>query len=162
MKLLTLIRHAKSDQNMEVSDFDRPLNERGRLDAEKIGKYLSSELSKPDLIISSSAVRAAETASIISKQVSYQNDKILFFDDLYLCTTTEFMEILMEQNVKLKHIIIVGHNPGITSFLNILADEDIDNMPTASIAHLQLDVFKWEDVEAGMGKLIQFVSPKEL
>ena len=160
MKLLTLIRHAKAGMESELSDFDRPLNEKGIADAPKIGEYLNKKYPKPDLIISSPAVRAATTAEIIAEKVGYPVDKIKYLDELYLCSISEYIEILIEQSVKIRHIYIVSHNPGTTGFTNLLTNKDIENIPTCGAAHIELDLFKWEDVEPGTGKLVELVTPK--
>ncbi|MCK9254323.1 MAG: histidine phosphatase family protein [Bacteroidales bacterium] len=162
MKLLTLIRHAKSEQDTSDSDFDRILTERGIDDAYKIGEYLAKHLPKPDLIISSPAERAAHTAEIIAEQIDYPEDEIEFVDEIYLCSTSEFIEVLMEQNVKTKHVFLIAHNPGITSFANLLTSSNIDNMPTSSVAHIELDFYKWDDIEAETGKILKFFTPKTI
>lgn len=162
MKLLTLVRHAKSDWDNDLSDFDRPLNERGMNDAPKIGDFIAKNLPKVDLIISSPAVRAEQTALTIAEKIGYPEDKIEFVDELYLCSTSEYFEVLMEQNLKLKHIMIVSHNPGTTGFLNMVANENIDNVPTSGVAHIELDIYKWEDIEPGCGVLKEFITPKTI
>ncbi|MDR2009040.1 MAG: histidine phosphatase family protein [Bacteroidales bacterium] len=162
MKLLTLIRHAKSGMDNDLSDFDRPLNDKGNSDAEKMGEYLNANLPKPDLIISSPAVRAATTAEIIAEKTGYPEDKIKYVDELYLCSISEYIEVLIEQSVKTRHIFLISHNPGTTGFTNLLAGENIDNIPTCGVAHIELDLYKWEDVEPGTGKLVKFFTPKNI
>ena len=162
MKLLTLIRHAKSGMHDDLSDFDRPLNDRGATDALIIGEFLDKNFPKPDLIISSPALRAASTAEAIANKINYPSDKIKYVDELYLCSTSEYIEILMEQNVKVRHIFLVSHNPGTTTFTNLLTNENIDNVPTCGVAHIELDLYKWEDIEPGTGTLKKFVTPKNI
>ncbi len=162
MKLLTLIRHAKAGVNDDLSDFDRPLNEKGNSDAAKMGEFLNSNLPKPDLIISSPAVRAAATAEIIAEKIGYPPDKIKYLDELYLCSTSEYIEVLIEQSVKTRHIFLISHNPGTTSFTNLLTNGNIDNIPTCGVAHVELDLYKWEDTEPGTGKLIKIITPKNI
>lgn len=162
MKLLTLIRHAKSEQDTEDSDFDRILTEQGIDDAYKVGEYLAQHFPKPDLIISSPAERAAHTAEIIAEQIGYSTEEINFIDEIYLCSPSEYFEVLMEQNVKIKHIFLIAHNPSITSFANLLSGAEVDNMPTCSVAHIKLDFHKWDDIEADTGKILEFIIPKNI
>ncbi|HOZ29314.1 MAG TPA: histidine phosphatase family protein [Bacteroidales bacterium] len=162
MKLLTLIRHAKSDHDNDLSDFDRPLNEKGQIDAAKIGEYITKNLPKPDLIISSPSVRTATTAETIAKKLDYPAEKIHYVDQLYLCSVPEFIEILLKQNHKNNHICIIAHNPGTTALANMLANENIDNIPTCGVAHIELDLFRWSDIEPGLGDLKSFVTPKNI
>lgn len=162
MKLLTLIRHAKSDHDNDLSDFDRPLSERGEKDAPKIGKYFAEKFPKPDLMISSPSVRTATTAEIIAKNIGYPVEKIHYVDELYLCSVPEYIEILLRQNHKNNHICIISHNPSTTALANMLTNEDIENIPTCGVAHIELDLFKWDDVEPGIGKLKNLIIPKEI
>ena len=153
MKLLTLIRHAKSDWENDLSDFDRPLNSKGETDAPKMGEYLNKNIPKPDLIISSPALRAATTAKLIAEKVNYPVDNIKFVNELYLCSVSEYIEVLILQNVKIRHIFLVSHNPGITGFVNLLTNGNIENIPTCGVAHIELDLHKWDDVEPETGIL---------
>ena len=162
MKLLTLIRHAKSDWDNDLYDFDRTLNETGKKDAPILGEHLLSKLPKPDLIISSPAVRAVETAEIIAQKAGYPIEKIKQADELYLCSTSEYIEILHDQNPKLNHIIVVSHNPGTTGFANLITGEMLADVPTCSAIHIKLDLYKWQDIEPDTGMLIDFYTPKDI
>lgn len=159
MKLLTLIRHAKSDLDDDLYDFDRTLSEKGKKDAPIIGEHISENLPKPDLIIASPALRTTETAEIIAEKTSYPKEKIRFVDELYLCSISEYIEVLLTQSVKVRHIMIVSHNPGTTGFTNLLTDNNIADMPPCGVAHVELDLYKWEDVEPGTGKLVKYFAP---
>ena len=66
------------------------------------------------------------------------------------------------QNAKTNHILIVGHNPGTTGLANLLTNGDIENIPTCGVAHIELDLFKWNDIEPEIGKLIKFITPKNI
>lgn len=162
MKLLTLIRHAKSDWDNDLYDFDRPLNERGEKDAPIMGEFLANNLPKPDLIISSPALRTATTAEIIAEKCGYPVEKIKYIDELYLCSVSEYIEVLIEQSPKINHIFLVSHNPGTTGFTNLLTGELIDELPTCGVAHIKLDLYKWEDVEPDTGKLVKIFTPKTI
>ncbi len=162
MKLLTLIRHAKSDWDNDLSDFDRPLSARGENDAPKMGEYLLKNLPKPDLIFSSPALRAAQTAEIIAEKIGYPKEKIHFIDELYMCSVSEYIEILIEQNVKIKHIFIISHNPGTTGLANLLTGGDIENVPTCGVVHIEFDHYQWSDIEPDTGKLLKFFGPKTI
>jgi len=162
MKLLTLIRHAKSDHDNDLSDFDRPLTEKGIKDAAKIGKYFAKNFSTPDLIISSPSVRTSTTAELIAGEIGYPADKIIYIDELYLCSVPEYVEIILKQNHKNNHICIVSHNPGTTALANMLANENIDNIPTCGVVQIELDIYRWSDLEQGLGQLTEFITPKEI
>jgi phosphohistidine phosphatase len=162
MKLLTLIRHAKSDSNNDLYDLDRPLNDVGGKDAPEMGKYLSENLPKPNLIISSPAVRAIETAEIIASQTGYPIEKIHISDELYLCSTSEYIEVLNKQNPKANHIYVISHNPGTTGFANLLTGKNMADVPTCTAIHISLDLYKWNDLEPDVGKLLGVFTPEDI
>lgn len=162
MKLLTLIRHAKSDWDDDLYDFDRPLSDKGKEDAPAIGDHIFENLPKPDLVISSPAFRTMETAEIIAEKIGYPKEKISFVDELYLCSISEYIEVLLTQSVKVHHIMIISHNPGTTGFVNLLTDNNIADMPPCGVAHIKLDLYKWEDVEPGTGELVKYFTPDTL
>lgn len=162
MKYITFIRHAKSDWDNDLSDFDRPLNKRGFNDAPIIGKYINDHLQKVNLLISSPSLRTKQTSEIIAKEIHYPKENIIFYDELYHCSISEYIEILLKQNVKHHHICIVSHNPGTTGIINILSNSNIDNVPTCSFGHIKFDFFNWNEVEIGTGELLHFVTPKQI
>ncbi len=163
MKYLTLVRHGKSNnQEEEISDFDRRLTERGLSDALLIGSYIKDKLPKVDLIISSSALRSEDTAKIISDSIGYSHEKISYYDELYLCSVSEYIEILINQNLRHRHILLVSHNPGTTGFANILTNSDVISIPTCGFTHISLDIIKWDELEPGVGSLLSYISPSDI
>lgn len=161
MKTLTLIRHAKSswDDNSQ-SDFDRPLNDRGKHDAPVMGKRLAQQGIVPDVILSSPAKRAKKTAIIIAEKIGYDQDDIVFDDRLYLAGISELVYTILEHNNDSEHIMMFGHNPGMTEFSNFLAACDIVNVPTCGIVTIQFDMDSWETIESTKGNLVSFDYPK--
>src|SRR5438034_8146614 len=92
MKTLFLIRHAKSSRDdPALADKDRPLNDRGKRDAPKMGKRLAKRNVAPDLILSSPATRALKTAQIIAKKLDYKRKNILVNDRLYAVEASELL-----------------------------------------------------------------------
>ena len=140
-----MIRHAKSSWvNPLQSDFERPLNERGKTDAPIMGKRLKEHNLKPDLIVSSSARRTRQTAKRIAKEIGYDADKIKWEEKLYHCIPSVFEEVIYELDDEVKTVFIVAHNPGITEFVNSLVPGfSIDNMPTCSIVAAHVDAPEW-------------------
>ena len=131
-RTLVMIRHAKSSwANPLQSDFDRPLNERGKREAPEMGEVLKREGLKPDLIICSTAKRTRQTAKRIAEVLDYDMDNVRWEEKLYHCIPSVFEELLFELSDKIKTVFIIAHNPGITEFVNELSpDFSIDNMPT--------------------------------
>ena len=101
MKTLYLNRHAKSSwENNNLSDFDRPLNERGKRDAPLMGKILSKKIKKPDIIYSSPANRAITTARIISDCFEYDLKNIIEDQNIYESAVSSILKIINNTNDK--------------------------------------------------------------
>lgn len=161
MKTLLLIRHAKSSwDNPGVSDFDRPLNDRGKHDAPIMGKRLADRNMIPDLILSSPAKRAKKTVKIIADEIEYDQDDIVFVDRLYLADIPEMIYAIHENSNDASVLALVGHNPGMTDFSNFLAHCEIDNVPTCGIVTIAFEMDSWDSIEITKGTLLDFDYPK--
>lgn len=161
MRHLTLIRHAKSSwKDPGTSDFDRPLNKRGERDAPRMGERLARGGEPPELIVSSSAVRAARTAHVIAEQLGIEPAEMVLGTELYLASPNQLLDLVRMLDPGIEHAALVAHNPGITDFVNALAKCEIDNMPTCAIARLKLDVERWGDTDYGSAELLDFDFPK--
>jgi len=162
MKRLYLIRHAKSSwADHHLSDFDRPLSNRGRRDAPKIGEVLKSKKVKPDLVISSTAKRALNTAKILVNMLDYPIENITESSTIYEATTQNILNVINDIDDENNSVMLFGHNPGFTVLANLLGDKYIDNMPTCAVAELELNVSSWKDVQSDSGKLVGFEYPKK-
>lgn len=161
-RTLVMIRHAKSSwANPLQSDFERPLNERGLGDAPVMGKRLAVAGIKPDLVISSTALRTRQTSQLITAEVGYDINRVQWEEKLYHCIPAVFDEVIMELPDDVKTVFIVGHNPGITDFVNQLSpDFSIGNMPTCGIAGTHLEAETWADFYSVKRKVFMFDYPK--
>jgi phosphohistidine phosphatase len=147
VKRLLLMRHAKSSwKNSEIPDHDRPLKKRGQRDAEKMGKMLKSKKLVPDLIISSTAVRAEKTAEIFAKACKYAGE-IVFSDSLYMAEPADIVKVLKDHAKKQKTVMVIGHNPGLEAFLQIMTGK-VESLPTSSIAYMATKIDSWEDISS--------------
>jgi phosphohistidine phosphatase len=160
MKLLTLVRHAKSDWENDLTDIERPLNIRGEKDAPLMAMIAKSKLPEADLIISSPAVRAYSTAFEFAKALNYPLKKVILQNSLYHCGISEYLDVLENLNPDIQHAYIFSHNPGTTQFVNFLCNENIFNIPTCGVAHIKLDIRYWSEITRDSGKLISFITPK--
>lgn len=164
-ELLTL-RHAKSAWDSGApSDFQRPLNKRGRKAAANIGAWMVSKISHPDFIISSPALRAWQTAVIVSCEMNIPEQDIIFQKELYLASDKKLLNVLSEFNDDVKKILLIGHNPGLEELLGYLVADNIPTfpdgkiLPTATLAHIELSK-SWKHIEKGCGTLLQVHRPK--
>lgn len=161
MKNLLVIRHAKSSwQDSELADYDRPLNARGQRDAPFMGEQLKQRSLKPDLLLSSPAHRAAETAVLIAGAVGYNPSAIDFRREIYLAKTSYLMELVQGLDDAFERVFLIGHNPDITSLANRLSGESLAEMPTCGIANIEFAVDSWQEIMDGAGTLKFFDYPK--
>ena len=143
MKTLYLLRHAKADNTLP--DLERDLTSRGRRQAQEIGRWMAEKGIRPDLILSSPAKRAKETAHLCSKQAGYQG-KIHLEDDLYEADMDKYLDIIADLKNKYDSVLIVGHNPHISAAVTILTGEHL-NMSTGMLACIEIRDDKWNSVK---------------
>lgn len=162
-KTLVMIRHAKSSwANPLQSDFERPLNERGEQDAPAMGERLKKHNILPDLIISSTAKRAKQTAKKIGAAVGYDPAKIEWHETLYHCIPSVFEEVMYDIPDDVQTVFIVAHNPGITGFVNLLSPKfKIDHMPTCAIVACRFEASQWNAFNGAERKVFLFDYPKK-
>jgi phosphohistidine phosphatase len=163
VKTLFIIRHAKSSWDASnIDDFERPLNDRGKRDAPRMGKRLKEKDIQPTLLLSSPAKRALSTAKRIAKVLKYPKDDIKTDRRLYHADEETMLTIVRELKEKQDVVMIFSHNPGLTEFVNSLMDGelDIDNVPTCGVVAFQFNFDSWKDVDWGKGKLLFFDYPK--
>ena len=141
-----LIRHAKSSwDDAALPDKDRPLNDRGRRDAPKMGKRLAKRDVKPDLILSSPAVRALRTAEIIAKKLDYRRKKIVVNERLYAVEADDLLDVIHQLGDKVERVMLFGHNPELTELAHRLSGE-ITRMPTCAVAEFTFDAKSWSKI----------------
>lgn len=146
-KRIWIIRHGKSSRPFGVIDHKRPLAKRASNDAVVIRRYLRNE---PDLYVSSTALRAMETAEMLADKGTIQPS-----EQLYEATMDEFMAVIDELLGTSNHVAFVGHNPAVTALVNQLAGYDLtDNVPTLGVACFERRKSRW--------RLLNYVTPKEL
>lgn len=162
MKKILLMRHAKSSwKDSDLPDHERPLKKRGKRDAEKMGKMLKSKKIIPDIILSSSAERAKQTAQIVAEAAKCKCE-IAILDSLYMAEPSEIIKTIETIGDEYKTVLVVGHNPGMEAFLQILNGK-IESLPTSSIAYLAAKIEKWNELaNEDAVKLKKLWRPKDL
>lgn len=162
MKTLLVLRHAKSSWATDgLADHDRPLNDRGKRDAPRIGRLLLDEGLTPDAILSSTAKRARKTASLVAKSSNYLGE-VKQVADLYLAGPPSYVDALRDVDDGFERVLVVGHNPGIENLVQEFVGE-FHRMPTTAIAHLELDIDSWSNLSgASKCQLRNIWRPKEL
>ena len=161
LKQLFVIRHAKSDQSFFGTDFERPLNERGRSDAPVMAKRLLDKYPLIDAFISSPAKRAKKTADFFAIAYGKTTDDIILVSALYHAQPEVFYEIIEALPDKFNSVALFSHNPGITFFVNdIVNDIKIDNMPTCGIFAVQANIAQWTGFMKAKKEFLIFNYPK--
>jgi phosphohistidine phosphatase len=161
MRTLYLLRHAKSSwKDVTVPDFDRPLKDRGRKAAKRIGKYLRAEKLNDPLVICSPAVRTRETADIVLKH-AHLRVEVRFEERIYEASLRTLVQLVSEIPDEKQVVIMIGHNPGFEELLAYLTGEG-RRMPTAALAKIKFDVESWKDIKEDQGHLDWFVVPRDL
>lgn len=163
MKELILIRHAKSDwANEAIKDIDRHLNDRGYADAYQLSQWYKSEFTLPDLLLSSPATRAINTAYIFARTFGIPEAQVMVNGDLYESTMQDYLEIISKLDKKNNRVMLFGHNPAITNLTNELnKDLLFENVPTCGIIKIGFPYENWKEVaDKKQGQLLLNKFPK--
>lgn len=160
MKRITLIRHAKSDWNNNLSDFERHLNKRGKRDAPFMSKMLFEKMNDIDLIISSPAIRAKTTCLEFAKEYKFDLEKIIYDIGIYEDGYKTILNLISNLPEDLNSVILFGHNPDITSTISFLLGNRFDNLPTCGIVSIIFEVNDWKKTIKQNGKIDFFLYPK--
>jgi len=161
MKTLFLVRHAKSSRDdPSLPDRDRPLDDRGMQDAPKMGKRLAKRDVKPDLLLSSPALRALTTAHLIAEEVGYKRKDIVVDDRLYASSADDLLAVIRALDNKLNRVMLFGHNPEFSDLAHRLSSEII-GMPTSAVVEFNFDTKAWSEVGEVKPAKVVFDYPKK-
>jgi phosphohistidine phosphatase len=165
---LLILRHAKSDwDSSAASDFERPLNRRGKQDAPKVGTWLYREGLVPDRVISSPAERARQTAIKVCKRLEIAKNRIFWEPDIYEASLEDLLGVLARCPDAAATVLLIGHNPGLEILLHHLCGDDLDPpadgklMPTATLARLEMPEH-WSPLLRGCAQLVSITRPRSL
>lgn len=143
MKKIILVRHGKSAwNNPNLTDHDRPLALRGLNDVPEMSLRLKEKGIIPDLILSSTAVRASHTAELISEVLLISKSKITYDKNLYHASYGMILKSIQRQDDSNELILVVGHNPGMNDFINFMGG-NLDNLPTSGQYGFLVDTAHW-------------------
>ncbi|GEQ86265.1 phosphoglycerate mutase [Patiriisocius marinistellae] len=160
MKTLYLARHAKSSWKHDVNDHQRPLKGRGKKDAPLVAAHVASIMERPQLLVSSDAVRAYETALFFKSAFGLEDAIFKTNHELYDFSGQQLMEVIKGLDDDLNLVMLVGHNHALTSIVNMLGDTFIENVTTSGFVAIQFDVDSWSNIVTG--KTIKKVFPRDL
>tara|TARA_B100000809_G_scaffold76741_2_gene74535 strand:- start:8470 stop:8946 length:477 start_codon:yes stop_codon:yes gene_type:complete len=155
MKTLYLIRHADSDWKNEETDFDRSLSPKGILDASAIRKQLDNLNFQPELVICSPALRTKTTAQIITKNIT-----TVFESSIYEAPIINLIRVINALPNVHKNVALIGHNPAISSLVNYLTGDFINNMQPCTVVKVDLEIDNWDEITQGAGTENFCIYPK--
>ncbi len=163
MKTLYLLRHAKSSWSFDdLSDQERPLNDRGRDDAPRMGQALAKRGIKPDALVSSSAVRALSTAVLVARELGFPHEKITVDPAIYRADAEALIAIIQALPDAAESALLVGHNPTITEAANALSPTEFNELPTAAVVCLRFATDRWADVGRANADFYFYDYPKNI
>jgi phosphohistidine phosphatase len=139
----------------------RPLNKRGRRDAPMMGRRLAEEGAEVELMISSPAARAMATAEAVAEELEYLWDEIVAEERLYEADAEEILTVIEEQDDWIDHLMLIGHNPGLTNLADYLSRSGLENVPTCGVVNLTYDVERWAEIAEANPVQVAFDYPKK-
>jgi phosphohistidine phosphatase len=162
-KQLLILRHAKSSWSDEgIADHERKLNKRGKRDAPRMGEFLAARNLIPDIILTSTARRARDTAQLFAENCAGFKGEIKPLAELYLAREDDYFDPLRQLPSHIDVAMVVGHNPGLESLVELLGGH-YHAMPTAAVAHFRLAISDWSELGEGQhGELVSLWRPKEI
>ena len=162
MKKLLVLRHAKSSwKDTGISDHDRPLNKRGKEAAPLMGQVLYEEDLVPEAILSSTALRARQTADLVAEASGFEGE-IVYLEDFYHAWPSDYLDALRVLSDDIDSAMIVGHNPGMEMLLEMLTGES-ERFPTAALALIYLPIVYWSQLnDETEGEFVDLWLPRML
>ncbi len=160
MKRLYLLRHAKSSKDIPgIKDRDRPLNKRGKKEVVRLGKRLKKSGVTVQVLYSSPAKRALDTAQGIAKAIGFPRKKIKIASAVYSSTIPKLLKLIKSTDDREQAALVAGHNPEFYNLLNYLTPQKIDGFPTCGVFGIDFKVDSWRRVARKKGKIAFFASP---
>jgi len=163
MARIWVVRHAKSSwDDVDLRDFDRPLNARGMKDGEQLRRWMQNQPDGPAWIVASDARRARDTAAYVREGFQISDDHVLYEHRLYEASPETMLDVIRELPDVCPSVALVGHNPGSSTFVNAMTGlAKALQLPTFGIAILEVEL-PWNELRFGCAKLIALHTPKSL
>lgn len=157
------MRHAQSaEKQTGQSDKERELTPLGLRQSMQIGNFLHKNSFSPDIILSSTAIRAQQTASHILDSLKLMPEIIKYEEELYSASVRTFFHLISQLDTELTNVLIIAHNPTISYLAEYLTKSEIGDMPPAALAMIQFNLTNWNNLAEGSGRLLQLITPELL
>jgi len=162
MKRIFLMRHGKAEDGYSKTDFERELLPKGIKKSKKVALFLKEKGVNPNTILVSMAQRTLDTANVIKEILHISNSNIREEKSLYLASTNSILDAIYSNSDSIESIMIIGHNPGISSLATYLSNRNIDWMPTSSVVGIEFELQKWNEIASAPAKLLFYVKANDL
>ncbi len=161
MKTITVMRHAKSSWNHpSQTDHERPLNDRGRHDAPMMSQRLAERGYQPDGILVSTSQRTRETLDLMLPALQCDPANALFSDAIYEAPLSALLDTICATSDTVSHLLLIGHNPGVSLLCNALVPGSVQDMPTSAVTHYDVDGTNWSNFSQAGFQLVFHDFPK--
>ncbi|MCP4971033.1 MAG: phosphoglycerate mutase [Arcobacter sp.] len=158
MKTLYVMRHAqKIESNSDEYDYDIELSEKGKIDSQNVANKFKNLGNKIDLIVSSPAIRARQTAEIVSDILDYKKN-IMYNEVIYQAFLNEIIESLTYTFDTVDNLLLIGHNPALTALL-ITFTEYKEELNTSEIVKIEFNCNSWTSINKTNAKYIISIKP---
>lgn len=148
MRILYIMRHAKSSwKDPTLDDHRRPLKKRGKRDVKEMGRRLAARGITPDIVVSSDARRAVDTAVAVMDALGLAEGQLILQPALYHVSATDLRELIHDLPDAWGRVMLFGHNPAFTELANLFLDPPLTNLPTAGVVELYFDCPTWRDID---------------
>jgi len=148
-RFITLVRHAEAvDGLSNVKDFDRELTDQGFIALIKLGKFLKQQVIDFDMMLCSTAKRTCQTIELLAEQLFLDKDAISYEDRLYNQSLGDFIQQVQSLPEEHKEVLIVGHNPTLSYFTELVANQTGYMLPTCAAVRLKFEAASWMLVDA--------------
>ncbi|MDH5377700.1 MAG: histidine phosphatase family protein [Gammaproteobacteria bacterium] len=161
---LLILRHGESGMKSGASDFQRVLNDRGVQSVQELGAWMAEHLDAPDRVLSSSALRACQTAVGVCSSMGIVESEITFLEELYLASTEIICKVLSGVPSNTQRVLLVGHNPGLEDLIELLLGKTgartvpVTGLSPATLVQIAINT-DWAGMGEGCGELMQVRRP---
>lgn len=161
-KIIYIMRHGKAEEGYGKSDFERDLMPKGIKKTQKVAHILKAKNVRPDQMLVSMANRTLQTAEIVRDTLSLSPSILREEKSLYLASINSILDEIYGFEDHINELMLIGHNPGISSLATYLCKTEIDWMPTSAIVAIELKLEKWNMLSNAKGKLLFYLKPSDL
>ena len=161
MKRLTLVRHGHAKfKGAELKDFERPLSRRGKAEAKETAVALYAQGLIPELVLASPAARTLQTAEIFVRELHLAERQLRPQESLYLASADQLLQAVQGVGSRIGHLMIIGHNPGVSELANYLAPQaQLGELATSAACTMDFEVLEWPLIVAGSAANVQQEGP---